>query len=191
MSGHSKWANIKRTKGVNDAKRAKIFTKLTRAVTVAVRKGGSDDPNANSALRKAVDDARAANMPKDNIERAILKGGGGGEGLALEEVTVEGYGPSGVAFMLTALTDNRNRTLSEVRSVFTRWGGNIGQPGSSAYIFGADPENPSFTIPVDSKEEAEKVLSLVEALEDLDDVQKVYCNFEIPDEILSQLGSRL
>lgn len=189
MSGHSKWANIKRAKGANDAKRAKIFTKLSRAVSVAVRKGGGSDPADNPNLRKAIDDARAANMPKDNIERAIAKGGGGAGGPSLEEITLEGYGPSGVAYLVTVLSDNRNRTLSEVRNVFGKFGGNLGQPGSVTYIFGVSPENPSFTIPVNNLEDAKKVVALAEALEELDDVQKVYSNFDVPDEILSQLES--
>ncbi|MCL5004055.1 MAG: YebC/PmpR family DNA-binding transcriptional regulator [Patescibacteria group bacterium] len=187
MSGHSKWANIKRTKGVNDVKRAQIFTKLARAVTMAARKAGGD-PNSNPFLRKAVDDARAQNMPKDNIERAIAKGTGSGEGMLLEELTLEGYGPSGVAFLIEAVTDNRNRTLSEVRGVFSRSGGNLGQPGSAAYIFGADPANPSFTVPLSDENEARRVLAMSEALEDLDDVHKVFANFDIEESILNKLA---
>lgn len=186
MSGHSKWANIKRAKGANDVKRAKVFTKLSRAITVAVRKGNGADPEANPSLRKAIDDARAANVPKDNIERAIAKGGGADNGQEMEDITLEGYGPSGVAILIKVLTDNRNRTLSEVRSVLTKLGGSLGAPGSAAYIFGADPENPSFAISVSDLETAQKVLNIIGALEDLDDVQKVFSNFDIPDEILEQ-----
>ena len=186
MSGHSKWANIKRAKGANDVKRAKIFTKLSRAITVAARKGGNTDPEANPSLRKAIDDARSANVPKDNIERAVAKGVGGDNGQQMEEITLEAYGPLGVAILLNVLTDNRNRTLSEVRSVLTKYGGSLGNPGSAAYIFAADPENPSFTIPVEDVEASRKVLNLVNALEDLDDVQKIHSNFDIADEILEQ-----
>ncbi len=186
MSGHSKWANIKRAKGANDLKRAKVFTKLSRAITVAARKGGSADPESNPGLRKAMDDARSANVPKDNIERAVAKGLGGDNGQQMEEITLEAYGPWGVAILLMVLTDNRNRTLSEVRSILTRYGGSLGNPGSAAYIFANDPENPSFSVPVSDVESSQKVLSLVNALEDLDDVQKVYSNFDIADEILEQ-----
>lgn len=189
MSGHSKWANIKRAKGVNDAKRAKIFTKLSRAVTVAVKKGGGPDASANPVLRQAIDEARGANMPKENIERAIAKGSRGGPGLDLVELTVEGYGPGGVAFLVSSLTDNRNRTLAEVRTIFTRHGGSLGQPGSAAYIFAQNPDNPVFSITVESAAEAKKILEMVESLEDLDDVQAVLANFDIPDSILEQSAS--
>lgn len=187
MSGHSKWKTIKRDKGANDAKRGQVFTKLGKAITIAAKKSGPD-PNANPYLKKAIEDARASNMPKDNVERAIAKAVGGGPGEQLEEVTLEGYGPSGVAFMVSAVTDNRNRTLSEVRGVFNRHGGSLGQPGSAAYIFGSDPNNPSFSISVEALENAKKVLALVGELEDLDDIQKVFANFDITDALLSQLS---
>jgi YebC/PmpR family DNA-binding regulatory protein len=134
MSGHSKWATIKRKKGAADAKRGKIFTKLIREIATAARLGGGD-ADANPRLRLAVEKARAANMPKDNIERAIAKGTGTGEGAAFEEATYEGYGPGGTAILVEVLTDNRNRTVGEVRHVLTRAGGSLGDPGCVSYLF--------------------------------------------------------
>ncbi len=134
MSGHSKWSTIKRKKGANDAARGKLFTKLAREIQVAAREGA--DPNANIRLRLAVERARAVNMPKDNIERAIRRGAGLDKDAAeIEEVTYEGYGPHGVAILVECLTDNRNRTISEVRRAFTRAGGSLGEPGSVAWQF--------------------------------------------------------
>lgn len=187
MSGHSKWKTIKRDKGNNDAKRGQAFTKLAKAITVAAKKSGPDS-DSNPYLKKAIEDARSSNMPKDNIERAIAKAVGGGPGEQLEEITLEGYGPHGIAFLVLAVTDNRNRTLSEVRGVFNRHGGSLGQPGSAAYIFGADPNNPSFSVAVEALEDAKKILSLASELEDLDDVQKVFANFDIPDTLLASLS---
>ena len=134
MSGHSKWSTIKRKKGAADAKRGKVFTKLIREIATAAKMGGGDS-DANPRLRLAIDKARAANMPKDNIQRAIQKGIGGGEDAAYEEVVYEGYGPGGTAVLLEALTDNRKRTVSEVRHVFTKNGGNLGSTGCVAYLF--------------------------------------------------------
>jgi YebC/PmpR family DNA-binding regulatory protein len=134
MSGHSKWSTIKRKKGAEDAKRGKIFTRVAREITLAAREGGGD-PGTNPALRLAVDKARAANMPKDNIERAIKRGTGELEGGQLEEVCYEGYAPHGVALLVKCLTDNRNRTLSEVRRVFNRSGGNLAEAGAVAWMF--------------------------------------------------------
>lgn len=134
MAGHSKWANIKHTKARVDAKRGKIFTKLIREITVSARLGGGDS-NANPRLRIAVDKALSSNMPKDTIQRAIKRGIGDGEGQNLAEVRYEGYGPSGVAVMVTCLTDNKNRTVAEVRHAFTKCGGNLGTDGSVAYLF--------------------------------------------------------
>jgi YebC/PmpR family DNA-binding regulatory protein len=135
MAGHSKWANIKHKKAAQDAKRGKLWTKLIREVTVAARVGGVPDPADNPRLRAAVDKAMAANMPKDTIERAIQRGAGGGEGDQVEELTYEGYGPGGVAILVEAMTDNRNRTVAEVRHAFTKHGGNLGTDGSVAYLF--------------------------------------------------------
>jgi len=134
MSGHSKWSSIKRQKGVADARRGQLFTKLTREIIVAARQGGSS-PESNFRLRLAVQKARDSNMPLDNIERAIKKGSGEQDSAALVELTLEGYGPKGVAIMVAALTDNRNRTLSDVRSLFSRHGGSLGENGSVAWIF--------------------------------------------------------
>jgi YebC/PmpR family DNA-binding regulatory protein len=134
MSGHSKWATIRHKKGAADAKRGKLFTKLIKEITVAARMGGGEE-DANPRLRQAVLKARAANMPKDNIDRAIKKGTGDLGGADFEEITYEGYGPSGVAIMVDALTDNRNRTAADVRSIFSKHGGNLGESGCVSYLF--------------------------------------------------------
>lgn len=135
MSGHSKWSTIKRKKGALDAKRGKIFTRLGRDITLAAREGGGN-PEANNRLRLAIDKAKAANMPKDNIERAIARGiGGGDDGVTMDEITYEGYGPHGVAILVDVLTDNKNRSLSNLRHAFTRGGGNLGEAGSVAWQF--------------------------------------------------------
>ncbi len=247
MSGHSKWSTIKRKKGAADAKRGKLFTKLIREIATAAGIGGGD-PDANPRLRLAIDKARGANMPKDNIERAIKKGTGEGEGERFEEVTYEGYGPGGVAVMLRTLTDNRNRTVGEIRHAFTKHGGNLGEAGCVAYLFEkrgvialdgefdleqlyelaleagaedviegeggvevvtepdtfepvrdaiaggglhlADAEvtmRPSTTVSVQGNE-AEGMIRLAEALEDLDDVQEVYANFDIPEDEMERLA---
>lgn len=248
MAGHSKWANIRHRKAAQDAKRGKIFTKLIREITVAARTGGAD-PGSNPRLRDAIDKALAANMKKDTVENAIKRGVGAMDGDNYEEVRYEGYGPNGVAVMVDCLTDNRNRTVSEVRHAFTKHGGNLGTDGSVAYLFnkqgiisfapGADedtvmeqaleagaedvvsnddgsidvittPEDfsavkaalvaaglnadnaevtmqPSTTVDMDA-ENAEKVMRLVDALEDLDDVQNVYSNADIPDDVLAKIA---
>mgnify|MGYP005864026709 CR=1 FL=1 len=248
MSGHSKWAQIKRQKGANDAKRGQLFTKLGREISVAARQGGTD-PEANFRLRLAVQRARDNNMPLDNIERAIKRGAGGGESAALEDIVYEGYGPGGVAVMVEVLTDNRNRTAAEVRNVFTRAGGSLGETGCVAWQFkssgvivadvkGGDPDElalrvidagavdvkaedgtievytepgdlervrqtvesagavissaetsmvPETTIALDSKVAAQ-VLKLLDKLEELDDVQRVYSNAEFSEDILEQYG---
>lgn len=248
MAGHSKWANIKHRKGRQDAKRGKIFTKLIRELTVAAQQGGGI-PADNPRLRLAVDKALTANMTRDTIDRAIARGVGADGGENVEELTYEGYAPSGVAIFVEAMTDNRNRTAAEVRHAFTKYGGNLGTDGSVAYLFerkgqlsyvagvdeealmeaaleaGADdvvtnddgsvdvftaftdymavnealgaagfkPDSseiamlPSVTAELDL-EAAQKVLKLVDALEDLDDVQNVYSNADISEEILAQLG---
>jgi YebC/PmpR family DNA-binding regulatory protein len=141
MSGHSHWATTKRDKAVNDSKRSKAFSKVSRALTIAAREGGGD-PDSNANLRLAIDKAKEANMPKDNIERAINKGLGiSSDGVTFEEVVYEGYGPSGVAFFIRVITDNKNRTVSEIRNIFSRYGGSLGGAGSTVYIFGTDPNN--------------------------------------------------
>ena len=246
MAGHSKWANIRHRKGAQDAKRGKIFTKLIREITVAARNGA--DPDANPRLRAAIDKALGANMTKDTIERAIKRGSGNHEGDNYEEIRYEGYGPAGVAVMVDCMTDNRKRTVSEVRHAFSKKGGNLGTDGSVAYLFtkqgvvhygpgadeerimevaleagaedvvthddgsidvittpesfmdvkeamvaaGLEPDNaditmtPSTTVEL-GVEEAQKVIGLIEMLEDLDDVQNVYTIMEIPDEVMAQL----
>jgi len=247
MSGHSKWSTIKRKKGAADAKRGKIFTKLIRELSTAARLGGGD-PGANPRLRLVIDRARAANMPKDNIERGIQKGVGGAEGERFEEVVYEGYGPGGVAILLEALTDNRNRTVGEVRHVLTKFGGNLGASGCVSYLFdkrglivvergAADPDavleaaleagaedvvvsddaievvtdptsfegvrqaldaagfrashaeitmQPSTTVPLKG-DQAASMLKLSDALDDLDDVQGVFANFDISEEEMANL----
>jgi len=156
MAGHSKWANIKHRKGAQDARRAKVFTKIAREILVAARSGGGD-PAANPRLRTAIAEARAANMPNERIDKAIKKGTGEGSGAAYEEVLYEGYAPGGVAVHVIALTDNRNRTTSEVRHLFSKNGGELGSPGSVAWMF----ERKGFVaVPVDAIDE-ERLLELV------------------------------
>ncbi|HEY5002944.1 MAG TPA: YebC/PmpR family DNA-binding transcriptional regulator [Ktedonobacteraceae bacterium] len=135
MSGHSKWAQIRRSKGVNDSRRGQLFTRLGREIVVAVREGGGGDPDANFRLRMAVQHARDANMPMDNIERTIKRASGGAEDLNLEEITYEGYGPGGTAIVVQTLTDNRNRTVAEVRNAFNRNAGNMGENGCVDWLF--------------------------------------------------------
>ncbi len=244
MSGHSKWSTIKHKKGAADAKRGKIFTKLIKEITTAARIGGGDI-SGNARLRKAIDDAKAANMPSDNMDRAIKKGTGEIEGVIYEEIIYEGYGPEGVAVFLEVMTDNRNRTVAEIRHLFTKHNGSLGENGCVAWMFdsvglivvdkanateeqlfevaaeaGADDirdEGDCFEIhtPVDSFDpvataikkagiktesseltripqttvtltgkSAETMLKLYYALDDHDDVQKIYANFDIPDEIM-------
>lgn len=249
MAGHSKWAGIKHKKAAVDAKRGKIFTKLIREITVAARMGGGD-PEANPRLRTAIANAKAANMPNENIDRAVKKGTGALPGESYEAVVYEGYGPGGVAVMIEALTDNKNRTVAEIRSVFTKVGGQLGENGCVAWMFqkkgyilaakeaGGEEELmeaaleagaedfvasddsyevttspdffeqtrsaleargvplaaaevtmiPSVTVAVSSEGEAAKLLKMMNALEDLDDVQKVYANFDIPDQVMKKVG---
>lgn len=248
MSGHSKWSTIKHKKGAADAKRGKIFTKLIKEITVAARLGGGD-PNSNPRLRTAIAGAKEQNMPQDNINRAIKKGTGELEGSSYEEVTYEGYGPGGVAILIEAMTDNRNRTVGEIRAILSKNGGNMGENGCVSWIFekkgliivkddamdedallelaleaGAEDmqntggqfeittsiENfetvhetlkeknvpleyaevtaiPSNTVPVDETN-GRAVLKLMELLDDHDDVQKAYSNFDIPDEVMASIG---
>jgi len=159
MSGHSKWASIKHQKGVTDARRGQLFTKLTREIIIASREGGSN-PETNFRLRLAVQKARDNNMPMDNIERSIKKGSGELEGGSLAEVILEGYGPSGTAILVNALTDNRNRTIQEVRSTFTRHGGSLGESGCVAWIFDSKGV---ITIKADNLDADELALSAIDA----------------------------
>ncbi|OGT30338.1 MAG: hypothetical protein A3E87_01225 [Gammaproteobacteria bacterium RIFCSPHIGHO2_12_FULL_35_23] len=248
MAGHSKWKNIAHRKGTQDKKRGKIFSKLIREITAAVRVGGGPELSSNPRLRLVVDKALTANMTKDTIERAIKRAAGTDEDTVLEEIRYEGYGPQGVAVMVDCMTDNRNRTVADVRHAFTKCGGNLGTDGSVSYLFtkqgqisfpvgvdenkvmeaaleaGAEdvvmnedgsidvitkPEviteikdvmasaglqaeqgevtmNAAMKISLD-KEAAEKMLRLIDLLEDLDDVQEVYSNADISEEILQQL----
>ena len=159
MSGHSKWSTIKRKKGVADDRRGQLFTKLAREVIVAVRESG-DNPESNFRLRLAIQKARDNNMPLDNIERAIKRGSGQAEGATLVEMTLEGYGPSGVAILIQALSDNRNRTLQEVRNIFTRNGGNLGEAGCVAWLFDS---RGLITLETDGKDAEEMALEAIDA----------------------------
>jgi len=246
MSGHSKWSTIRHKKGATDAKRGKIFTKLIKEITVAARMGGGGDPSANPRLRTAIQAAKAENMPKDNIERAIKKGTGELEGAQYEESAYEGYGPGGAAVLVESLTDNKNRAVADIRHIFSKAGGSLGENGCVAWMFdkkgyiniekdavqeetlmevaieaGAEDvredENgfevvtavedfetvksaiEKSSIPYVVAEitmlpqstanlqgtEAEQMLKLLDALEDCEDVQKVYTNADIPDEIVN------
>jgi len=250
VSGHSKWASIKHKKASTDAKRGKVFTKIVKEISIAARTGGGD-PASNPRLRTAVDKAKEVNMPADNIKRAIMKGTGELPGVAYEEYFYEGYGPGGVAILMEILSDNKNRTISEIRSIMTKSGGNMGEAGSVAWMFekkgyilvektkvdedtlmsaaldaGAedmknDPREDNYEvltvpesmpaikaaieaggIPVSHSEitmlpknyimldekHAEQMIRLIEALEENDDVQNVYTNFDAPDEVMARLG---
>jgi YebC/PmpR family DNA-binding regulatory protein len=251
VSGHSKWSSIKHKKGAADAKRGKLFSKLSRAIIVAAREGGPD-PAANLALQNAIEKARSYSMPKDNIERAIAKGSGAdADGSSYETVVYEGYGPEGVAVLVEALTDNRNRTASDVRHLFAKHGGNLGTTGAVAWQFertgvvlvpaeGVDEESlllvaaeagaedvepdgasfvvstppealvpvrealesagfgvesaelsmvPKGTVAIADESTARRVMRLIEGLEDTDDVQDVYANFDIPETVLEAVAS--
>lgn len=248
MAGHSKWANIQHRKKAQDAKRGKLFTRLIREITVAARMGGGD-AGGNPRLRAAIDAGLAANMPKDTIERAVKRGAGGQDGQSLEEIRYEGYGPGGIAVMVDCMTDNRNRTVAEIRHAFSKSGGNLGTGGSVAFLFtkvgqlsypagsdedpimeaalesgaedvvtnddgsidvltrpediadvkeamvgaGLEPEQAEVTMRAATNtvlglDDAGKMVRLLDLLEDLDDVQQVYSNADIPDEVLAQLG---
>lgn len=170
MSGHSKWATIHRKKGLLDQARGKVFQKLAKEIMVAA-KGGSPDPNQNAALRLAVDKAKAQNMPKDNIQKAIEKATGASDGANFESVRYEGYGPNGVAFMVDCLTDNRNRTASQVRSSFTKAGGNLGTDGSVSYMF---ERKGSIVIPAEYDEDTMMMVSLDAGADDFEKVEDTY-----------------
>ena len=170
MSGHSKWATIHRKKGLLDAARGKVFQKLAKEIMVAA-KGGSPDPSQNAALRLAVDKAKAQNMPKDNIQKAIEKATGGADGANYENVRYEGYGHGGVAFMVDCLTDNRNRTASMVRSSFTKAGGNLGTDGSVSYMF---ERRGSIVIPADYDEDTMMMVALDAGASDFEKVENTY-----------------
>jgi len=179
MSGHSKWANIKRKKEVTDSKKSKIFSKMSRLISVAAKNGA--DVDSNPSLRLAVERAKEARMPKENIDRAIEKGSGQGGSVSFLETVYEGFGPNGEAFYIKALTDNVNRTVAEIRNIFSKHGGSLGGLGSTAYIFSPDPDNPSYTVEVDSSA-AKSLEGILDDLDDNDDVQDVYVNFQLPEE---------
>ncbi|MBU2608618.1 MAG: YebC/PmpR family DNA-binding transcriptional regulator [Chloroflexi bacterium] len=186
MSGHSKWSSIKRQKGVTDAKRGQLFTKLTREIIIAVREGGSN-PESNFRLRLAIQKARDSNMPLDNIERAIKRGSGELEGASLVEMTFEGYGPGGAAILVQALTDNRNRTLPDVRNIFSRGGGSLGESGCVAWLF---ESRGLITVKAGSMDAEELALQAIDAgAEDVkvaDDYVEIYTN---PEELASVRGA--
>lgn len=185
MSGHSKWSNIKNKKAAEDQKKGKIFSKLSRNIRAAVREAGSD-PDSNVGLRLWLDKARAANMPKDNIKRAIDAGLGKGANGALQEMIYEGFGPGGVGMLIISLTDNKNRTTAEVRNILQRSGGSLGSPGSAKYMFERNDSGkyqPTLTLPIDDKQK--QTLSLIiEELLELEDVEAVYCAAEGIDELI-------
>src|SRR6266571_4212533 len=198
VSGHSKWSSIKHKKGAADAKRGKLFSKLSRAIIVAAKEGGGD-PSGNLALQNAIEKARSYSMPKDNIDRAIAKGSGADAAAsAFETVVYEGYGPSGVAVIVEALTDNRNRTASDVRHTFAKNDGNLGGSGAVSWLFErrgivlVDAAEltmvPKTTVEVADENDAKKVLRLIDQLEDNDDVQDVYANFDIPERVLEAVA---
>src|SRR5512138_1469836 len=184
MSGHSKWHSIKHKKGALDAKRGKLFTKFIKEITVAARSGGGD-PDANARLRKAINDAKAGNMPNDTIDRAIRRGTGEEEGVNYEEITYEGYGPGGVALLIQSMTDNRNRTVAEIRHIFSKNGGNLGESGSVGWLF----EKKGYIV-VDKSAKAEEELFDIVIDAGADDLRDDEDNFEIltsPDNFESVL----
>lgn len=192
MSGHSKWHTIKHKKGALDAKRGKVFTKLIKEITVAARTGGSGDVDANARLRKAVNDAKAQNMPNDTIDRAIKRGTGELEGVNYEEITYEGYGIGGVAVMVETMTDNRNRTVAELRHLFSKNGGNLGEAGSVGWMF---DKKGLIVVDKEAKSEDELFEIAIEAgaddLQEEGDVFEIYTapeNYEAVDEAIKKAG---
>jgi YebC/PmpR family DNA-binding regulatory protein len=187
MSGHSKWHTIKHKKGALDAKRGKLFTKLIKEITIAARTGGGGDPNQNPRLRKAVNDAKGANMPNDTIDRAIKRGTGELEGVNYEEIIYEGYGPGGVAVMINATTDNRNRTVSELRHTFSKYGGNLGESGSVAWMFNRRGQ---IIIDGSAKGEDEMMeLALEAGAEDIQNDGETYQILTAPEDFLAVLDA--
>lgn len=176
MSGHSKWNNIKNKKGVADQKRGKLFSQLSKNIRVAVKEGGGGDPAQNAALRLAVDKARAANMPQENIKRAIDRGLGIGKGGQIEQVIYEGYGPHGVAFIVIAQTDNKTRTAPEIRALFSKHGGSLGGPGSAMFMFERTGTEYKVVIPLTIIDPAQQleIEAFEEALHEQEDVEDVY-----------------
>lgn len=179
MAGHSKWNNIKNRKGAVDAKRGKIFTQLSKQIKTAVKEGGSGDPQSNAGLRLAMDKARLANMPKEKIQKAIDRGlGKSKSGARLQEIIYEGYGPGGVGFLITAVTDNANRTSSEIKFIFSRSGGSLGGPGSVAYMFERNQEGEyetTMSMQIENEKDQEELQKMIDTLRENDDVEDVYC----------------
>lgn len=179
MSGHSKWSKVKHQKSVTDLRKGKVFSQLARQISLAVAEGKSGDQNENPRLRMVLEKAREANLPKENVQRAIVRGLGKGSGGMLSEVVIEGYGPGGVAFLVKALTDNPNRTKSEIKSLFSRYGGNTGEPGSVTHIFSSDSGRATYTVPV-SDDRAHAVSQLIELITEHEDVEAVSHNADFP-----------
>lgn len=179
MSGHSKWSKVKHQKAVTDLRKGKVFSQLARQITLAVREGKSGIPSENPRLRMVLEKAREADLPKDNVQRAIDRGLGKGTAGTLQDVTVEGYGPSGVAILVLALTDNPNRTKSEIRSIFERHKGSTGEPGSVSYVFSTPDGNASYRIPVTQAQDADQVRRLLDALEEQEDVVSLSHNADL------------
>jgi len=176
MAGHSKWKNIRRKKEITDFKKSQSFTKLAKLISVSSKRGGGD-PTGNPELRLLIEKAKDARMPKENIERAIKKGTGELEGVNYEEVVYEAFGPDGGAFLIECVTDNKNRTVAEIRTIFSKNGGSFGTVGSTAYIFGNDFDNPIFRVKLNTENE-EYVENIMNFLDESDDVIEVYTNYE-------------
>lgn len=176
MAGHSKWKNIRRKKEALDFKKSQSFTKIAKLITVSAKRGGGD-PVGNPDLRLQIEKAKEARMPKENIERAIKKGTGELEGVSYEEVVYEAFGPDGGAFLIECVTDNKNRTVAELRTIFSKNGGSLGAVGSTSYIFGNDYNNPIFKVKL-SEENEELVDNILSFLDESDDVVEVYTNYE-------------
>ncbi len=177
MSGHSKWSTIKNKKGAADIKKGKVFSQLTKQIRIAVKEGKSGDPKFNPALRLVLDKARAANMPKENIERAIDRGLGKGKAGAIHEVVYEGYGPGGVGLLVVAHTDNNQRTASEIRLLFSRAEGSLGGPGSAMFLFTRNGDEYTLSLPmqIDDPDMQERIQDLIDNLRENEDVEDVYC----------------
>jgi len=182
MAGHSKWNNIKNKKGAADAKRGKVFTQLSKQIKTAVKEGGSGDPQSNATLRLAMEKARAANMPKDKIQKAIDRGLGRSQsGTSLQEILYEGYGPGGIGMLIAAVTDNPNRTSSEVKFIFSRAGGSLGGPGSATFMFAREQDGeyiPSMPIQVEDEKTQEQLQKMIDDFRENDDVEDVFCTGE-------------
>jgi YebC/PmpR family DNA-binding regulatory protein len=177
MAGHSKWNNIKNKKGAADAKRGKVFSQISKEIRVAVREGKSGDPSANPRLRVQIEKARAANMPKENIQRAIDRGLGKGKGGMIQEVVYEGFGPQGAGMIIVAQTDNTQRTAGEVRSTLSKAGGSLGGPGTAMYLFQRQGDEYQVTIPmaIENPELQEKLQNLIDTLREIEDIEDVFC----------------